>query len=313
MADSKEQPVQLEKAAATFLPKKPAFSEALKPGMAPGDVLDAILAKDSEDIIPWEECTLPSRGVYYNGKIPGGVVEARAMGIYADKILATARLAKTGKSLDWLFRKCVKFPAKDFDPLDLLAGDRIFLLYFLRGITHGNEYDFMITCTNQDCKKVSEHEYDLHKLFGSVKLPNQDLGPEPFKVVLPYLSEVTNNEFWVKVRLIRGRDTMSMLGVQGKGVKRAPGGDQSLDETLEQNLNLVIVDAMGSTDPRKIKNLVDRMHSRDTATIREFLRENSPGIDTNITVECECGHEMTVDLPITESFFRPKRSRRNGA
>jgi hypothetical protein len=43
------------------------------------------------------------------------------------------------------------------------------------------------------------------------------------------------------------------------------------------------------------------------AIIREWLRLNSPGIDTQVDLNCaDCGQEFRVMLPITESFFRPQ-------
>lgn len=82
----------------------------------------------------------------------------------------------------------------------------------------------------------------------------------------------------------------------------------TIDETLENNLNLVITEAMDETDRHKIKQLVHNMHSSDIAAIREFLKDKAPGIDTMIETDCEgCGNLMVLDLPITESFFRPAR------
>jgi len=219
--------------------------------------------------------------------------------------------------MDWLFRKCVRFPT-DFDPVNLIAGDRIFLLYYLRGITHGNEYEFIVTCTDSDCGAKSTHEYDLNDLASTVSGPNDDIGSEPFKVVLPYMSEITNMDFWVKVRLLRGYDMLAMIDKKKMG-KRAVGPSayrkniETVDETLEENINMTIVEAMGDDDPLKIQKLVNRLHARDTATIREFLNDNSPGMDTTIQVVCpECDNTMMMELPITESFFRPKKQRKPG-
>jgi hypothetical protein len=279
-------------------------------------LLNAVLLMPEDQVLPWESVTLPSEGVYYDGAIPGGRVEVRPMGLFADKILATQRLAQSGKSLDWLFKKCVKFPDGKFDPLSLLAGDRIFLLYYLRGITHGNDYEFIVKCTNEECGLANTSNYDLNELYKTVIKPDATLGSEPFKVALPYLSKITKSDFWVKVRLLRGYDMQSMLTTK-KTVRRvqnmartSPLGE-SIDETLEDNLNMLIIEAMGSTDKRQIKELVSRMHSSDTAAIREFLRGNSPGIDTSILVNCSsCGNEMRMELPITEQFFRPTPSKR---
>jgi hypothetical protein len=306
------------------------ISSVLRPGMKAEDLLDAVL--NSRDIIPWEPVALPSQGAYYKGEkgeplMPDGMVQVRPMGIFADKALATARLAQSGKSLDWLFRKCVKLP-EGFDPLDLIIGDRIFLLYYLRGITHGPEYEFIVKCNNADCGKSSEQFYNLSDLIRTVVPPNESLGQEPFKVPLPYMSKVTKQEFYVGVRLLRGKDTQDIITRRNFQNMIKPrvarpksdvdqlnigGVNETLDETVSKNLQLVIVHVMGIPDRSKIEKFVEQMHSEDTATVREFLRENSPGIDTQLVITCpHCGIETTVDMPITESFFRPSRKRRTG-
>lgn len=282
------------------------------------DILNKVLSLPEEAVLPWEEAVLPSEGLYYDNMIPDGRVKVRPMGLYAEKILATQRLAQSGQSLDWLFRHCVQLPEK-FDPLNLLAGDRVFLLYYLRGITHGNMYEFIVRCTNEDCGQTTTSEYDLNNLQSTVIKPKHGLGSEPFKVVLPHLSKLSDSEFWVKIRLLRGYDMQSMLTQRRVGRKIQNTGrtanekqplHKSVDDTLEDNLIMLIVEAMGSANRAQIKELVGRMHASDTATIREFLRENSPGIDTNIVVNCSgCDQEMRMDLPITESFFRPTRFR----
>lgn len=277
-------------------------------------ILDEITKMKEDDFIPWEEVTLPSRGFYYGDKLPGGVVRVRGMGIHADKILATQRLAQSGQSIDYLFKHCVDLPV-GFDPADLLSGDRTFLLYYLRGITHGNNYEFVMKCPN--CESSAIQKYDLNELAGTISGPKPELGNEPFKVTLPYLSEVTKRTMWVKIRLMRGKDVSAIANRQ-KFNKRLHGMTNRkersvvIDESVTENIALIIV-AFGSEgaegearDPMKIKTLVDKLHSRDTATIRQFLRENSPGIDTQIEVTCpDCGNQYITDLPITESFFRP--------
>lgn len=279
----------------------------------PQDLLDMVLQLPVDTVLPWEEIILPSKGAYYDGAVPDGRVKVRPMGLEAEKILATQRLAQSGKSIDWLFRKCVQFPDGKFDPINLLVGDRVFLLYYLRGITHGNEYEFIVKCNNEDCGKANTQTYDLNLLQNTVVSSDKTLGTEPFKVVLPHLSKLTNSEFWVKVRFMRGYDLQSIMNqrrttkkVQSMGRPVNAQSVDTIDDTLEENLNLLIVEAMGSEDRTKIHQLVSKMHSSDTATIREFLRNNSPGIDATITINCpDCSSEMKMELPITESFFRP--------
>jgi len=286
--------------------------------------LDELLQKPVDELIPWEKCTLPSGGVYYGGAIPDGVVEVRAWGIQTDKILATQRLVQSGQSLDHVYKSCVRLP-NDFDHLNLVVGDRMFLLYYLRGITYGNMYEFLVECNNEDCGRAWTEEFDLNIIANTITKPNAKLGLEPFKLVLPYFTEVMKKEFWVKLRLLRGYDLSQIMqqrrfkkGFRQTARSRSKAAkqrqqtpsDDSLDKTIEENLRMVIVEAMGETNRRKIDKMIDRMHAKDTATIREFLKVNTPGIDTTIEVTCpDCDNTMVLDLPITESFFRPAEGR----
>lgn len=306
--------------------RTPDLESKFAPGVSNEQILDAILQLPTEHLLPWEVCELPSQGAFYPWGSP--TVEVRAMGQVADKILATQRLAQDGQSVDYLLKECVRFPSPDFDPMDLLTGDRVFLLFYLRGITHGNLYEFAVTCQNPDCGRPHTYTYDLNELARTIKKFDPILGPEPYKVVLPYLSRATGHEFWVSVRFVRGRDTTNMLALRRTRKKAfvaptiragrpnrmpVPGGPQreiEIDETLTENLELVIQSAMGSTNRQKISALVAKMHSTDTAVIREWLRDNSPGIETVVTLNCpECGQQFIVELPITESFFRPTQTR----
>lgn len=292
----------------------------INPGMTNEDLVNLIIGSSEEKLIPWEECFLPSRGLYYGW--PDGMVMVRAMGQTAEKVLATQRLAQSGQSIDYLFRECCKFP-NGFDPVDLLLGDRVFLLYYIRGITHGNLYEFVINCPNENCQSVSTHTYDLNELASTVTWANPTIGREPFKVVLPYMSKATKREFWVGVRFLRGADANDILAKRKarKKMVAKPGGVktrglsydtrpqvQSIDDSVTENMSKIIVSVMGVDDPFTIRSFIEKMHASDTAEVREWLRNNTPGIDNTVTVECpDCSNEFTVELPITESFFRPSK------
>jgi hypothetical protein len=295
-------------------------------GDSPEDFLRDLLSTPEDRLIPWEECVLPSNGLYYGWQ--DGTIFVRAMGQTAEKVLATQRLAQSGQSIDYLFRECVRFP-EGFQPEDMLIGDRVFLLYFLRGITHGNMYEFAITCTNQDCQRISTHSYDLNELATTIQWADPALGAEPFKITLPYLTKATGRDVYVGVRFLRGSDANDILNKRKtrKKMFARPGGVrtrgrnplesrqevQTVDDSLSENLEKIILHVMGVNDPVMIRQFIGKMHAQDTATIREWLKEHTPGIDTTISVSCpDCAHEFTVELPITEGFFRPSKSARTG-
>ncbi len=305
------------------------LSSIVGPGATAEEIVGQILQQPPEKLIPWEEAWLPSQGIYYGW--PDGMVQVRAMGSTAEKILSTQRLAQTGQSIDYLFRECCKFQS-GFDPIELLLGDRIFLLYFLRGISHGNFYEFAITCPNPDCESITTHTYDLNELAQTIVFAKKELGVEPFRVSLPYLSKALKRDVWVGIRFMRAADANDMLAKrkQRKKLFAKPGGvrtnrgrggppvdprqqqqqTQQIDDTISENLEKIIINVMGVGDLFTIRQFVQKMHAQDTAAIREWLRENTPGIDNTVSLTCpDCGNSFTVELPITESFFRPSKQR----
>ena len=287
------------------------------------DIVDIISRASPEQLIPWEETTLPSKGLYYGWT--SGVVSVRAWSAQIDKILATARLAQTGQSIDYMLKECCRFP-DGFDTQDLLVGDQIYLLYYLRGITHGNEYEFASTCPNQQCQQAATHTIDLNELVTTIVWADESLGSEPFTVRLPYLSKTTNREVTASIRFLRVRDATNIQRTK-KAKNMLVGGSRArikprdraqmpvnhnndaivLDDLVTQNLETVIVDIMGVTDRFKIQSIVNKMHSTDIAVIREWLADNTPSLETMVELQCaSCNEAYRAMLPITESFFRPQ-------
>lgn len=278
------------------------------------ELLDRAISADESELNPWIQVELPSRGLYYDD-VPDGIVHVKAMNFFTDKILATSHIAHSGESIDRIFKHCVKFPSDDFDSNNLLLGDRAYLLYVIRGITHGPIYEFMATCSNPDCQATFSQEYNLNDLVVEDNITYGSIAKrEPVKVVLPHFSKLYDTEFYVKVRFMRGYDLKNLMKKM-KMKKRTRGKvshKEMLDDTMEQNMSRLVVEAMGSDDKLKIKKLLNKMHARDSAEIREAIRQ-APGIDAEILVICpECDHEMRMELPITESFFRPTVSGSSG-
>lgn len=298
-------------------------------GLDGDGILDVILSRRDE-ILPWDTVVLPSKGYYYGGKIPDGVVKIRPMNIFTEKIMSTQRWVRTGEAINKVFEHCVQFPDPSFDVLDLLSGDATFLLYYLRGITYGNMYEFIMKCDDEECGHSAEYSYDLNQLQHTIKGPNEEFPEEPFPCTLPYMSEVIGKPFIVHIRLIRRRDLMNITVARKRKKLLAPSSSaSSLEEKLrtftkinsvttvndfiEENLNNIVVSVMGSKDRNKIRQFINMIHSSDSAAIREALDSFSPGIDTTIEVTCPmCGNRMKTMLPITESFFRRTPARDGG-
>lgn len=287
------------------------------------DALDELLSKSDEYFMPWEVVELPSKGAYYEN-MPGGKIKVRPMGIDVDKMMANQRIVQSGELLNKIIEACVQLP-DGMTVMDLLAGDQFFLLYYLRGITHGPDYEFVTDCPV--CGTKSTYDYNLADLSKTIKGPNNDYLAEPMSVELPFISSKLGKKVEALVRLLRVRDISAMskgnvavVDPLKKGVARSRGQNQpkaskqDADELYTKNISMTIVgfkvDGVEYKDSRKMQ-LIDKLHQRDSATIREFIDSVTPGIDTSVDVTCqndECKKEYSISLPFGEGFFRsPKR------
>jgi len=285
-------------------------------------LLDYYINTPEDKLNPWEEAVLPSRGLYYGW--PDGVVQVKAMGTAAEKVLANQRLAQDGQSIDALFRECVRLQG-GMDSSELLVGDRVFLLFYLRGITHGNVYEFLFNCPDEACGEKSTHEYDLNNLAQTIIYADPNLGNEPFDIVLPHMSSLFKREITVGLRFMRAFDLNEMVAkrrarkkmfarpgtVRTRNDRQTLPASQEADDMITDNLVKQIVHIAGVQDQFKIAEIVEKMHSKDTMEIRDWMKEHSPGIDNTVILNCpKCNKEYSIELPITESFFRPAKSGR---
>lgn len=280
------------------------------------ELIDSV---SNSDTIDWEIVSLPSRGWYYDWD--NGNIEVRAFGLDVDKILANQRLAQSGQTINMVLSHCCRFP-DGFQPKDLIVGDQIFLLYYLRGITHGNMYEFLVDCPNPDCGAPATHTFDMNELITTMKQPS--VRKEPFKVNLPYLSKHTGQDFWVECRLLRVGDinkanqlekAKKNMGSQrtaraGRTGRRPQAPQLQEQDGLGNSLESSLVSILGVTDTSKFQRFIANLHQADSAAMTEAIEAATPGIDPVITVDCPtCGKSFVAPLPITQEFFRPKVAR----
>lgn len=289
------------------------------------NLLDKLVGHVQNSYISWEKVQLPSKGYYYDDKMPDGWLEVKPMGVDVDKMLTNQRLVANGELLNRVIEVCTKLP-DDFNIREMLAGDFNFLLYHLRGITHGPEYEFVANCPS--CKTKNTFTFDLNVLSDTITWANNDYLEEPFEVRLPVLSETFGEDVCALVRMIRVDDIMKMarpgedkvfdpvkrgnVSVRNKNKTVIRNQQQNLEKIYEDNMRSQIValtiNGQRYDDKFKINSIINKMHQRDAAAISTFLEKVSPGIDTTLDVVCvneDCKHEFGISLPFNENFFRP--------
>jgi hypothetical protein len=246
----------------------------------------------------YESITLPSLGKFYNGNDgpTNGMLNIRPMTGAEEKILATPRFVKKGQVVNMIFKNCMM---EKYNPEDLLTLDRTYLLIYLRGISYSPDYEVQIRCN--DCQTNFNTTINLDTLYNDY-CPD-DFDQESLVDVLP----VTG--YKITYRLSTGRDETLISERKERRVRM--WGDNADDDTLLFRASLLIEHLENSkgeilSGQGNILSILEKLHIRDVAYIRNLLSNPPFGVDTKISLVCpSCAHEFIAELPLESNFFFP--------
>jgi hypothetical protein len=250
--------------------------------------------------VPVETVPLPSAGkVYPVGTSLHGVevVDIKAMTAREEDILTSKAFLKKGTIITELIRSCLI--DKSIDPRDLLSGDRNALMVAIRITGYGAEYDAEIECN--ECGSKTSRQFNLAEL----PIKRLDISPvvpgtNVFEFVLPYSKKS------VKFKFLTGRDEEELSATAEKQKKL---GLQS-ESSVTSNLLYTLVSIDGVEDRGKIANFVKMMPARDSLALRNYIRDNEPGIEMKQETSCSsCGHSEEVNMPLGVTFLWPSSGR----
>jgi hypothetical protein len=203
-----------------------------------------------------------------------------------EEILVTERYAKQGTTIDMILSRCIL--TKGINTLDLISGDRLHILFYLRAISYGPEYTFrakMRDGSEQDIKT------DVSKLT-IVTLP------ETF--VEPWVVQVDGATY--ELRLSRGKDEQEITQERMRLKKKNPNAP---DPGSTLSLKRQIVSINGEQDPATIDRIVSTMVAKNAQRLRAEIAKINPGPKMKLSVTNEnTGEEEEIVLAITETFFR---------
>lgn len=247
------------------------------------------------DILGTTEYPLPSRGLLYEGAIPGGIVQLRPFKTREQALLTSQGGGPLGKA-EAVLQSCCKLPSPTFKHLDLLSTDRLAILVALRTKTFGPEYTFKWKCTN--CRRTNNAMVDIV----------QDLRERPGiegKLVEPVLVELPIRKTTVSVRFSRGTDEILVMKYAKQMESRsAELGDPAYSYKLA--LQLQDEDDKPIGDVLARQRFVDDLHARDLLVIERAMSDAETGIDTRLTLTCvHCDSTSEASMPFTPEFFRP--------
>lgn len=227
------------------------------------------------------EITLPS-GRTVTLKPVTGKVEA---------ILEDKRLVQSGEAVDRVMAEVVEevdgaafaSPQEKLKViLDMLTGDRNYLLLQIRLLAHGPKMVFNAKCPA--CNETSGYEADLEDMLRTGELKIHEYDPSPIRVEL-------SDGGYAEVRHLDGRDERRMF-------TQKPQGMFSLTLFLTHSLN-------GAPPSRRE---MENLPASDLRAIREAALSMKGGLEPAIELKClDCGNKHTLSLRAIPDFFTPSR------
>jgi hypothetical protein len=216
--------------------------------------------------------------------LPGGMACAlREMTGAEEDILTNARLMRQGEGINQILRNCLVSLGETTevtltDVLDLLSGDRLFLLIKLRQVSLGDEVRMVLPCTNPACLQ------DNHAL---VNLEDLEVTPYPpereWTVTLPGSGAV------VAFGPLTGHHEKRLAVLQDPSITQA------------MLMRLLTVNGQPPT-----KQTLTSMSLGDRQALRQAMAAADGGIETLIELECvECGMLLKARVHETPGFFFP--------
>ena len=235
--------------------------------------------------IPYDIIQFPSDGLLY----PDGQKSVKVEYLTAmdESILTSSNLARQGLTFDVLLERKIK--NLNFNPLDLLRGDRMSILIWLRSTGYGSEDPIRVFSPKED--NFVDVIYDL------TNLKMKPMGAKPdekgeFDMILPVSKKN------IKFKLLTGNDEKEITRKDEEWTKRGNDSDRGRF-ILEQQ----IVEIDGERDKVKILLQIPKLPLKDSIEFKKYSNNIEPGIDFNITVETPGGESIETFLNIRPDFF----------
>ncbi len=208
-------------------------------------------------------------------------VEIKPLTGAEELILTDQKLIKSGNAINKVFLNCVNFVEQSDKPteetfLNMLAGDRLFILVKLREVSYGNEVEIGQNCTN-GCGSFQD-------LINIQDLKITKYGDKrEFSFILP-----------------QSKKTVIYKHLDGYMEQRlAKLGNTNIHSAML--MRIIFIDEK----PPSSKSLLN-LSSFDLMELRKHMAKNEAGINTLIKIECPiCGTKHKSRLENQSSFLYP--------
>lgn len=246
-----------------------------------------------EDWTIAEEFTLPSKGKVYSQDVNPNI-KIRSM-TTEEEMKRLGHSPYIYKMFSNIIDDCL-VEKPNISTYDMCIGDYQFLLYKLRSVTYGPDYEVATMCPH--CGNTNTIKVNLDKLKTN---SFEDSMKKYMEFELPVSKKL------IKLKL----QTPRMLDEVNRKTKELQEHSSNIDSEPAILFNVVslieTVDGQVLSE-QKLENFVRKLPMKDTNFILQNSKKliTSMGIDVIIKHTCDhCHNEFSFQLPITGEFFGP--------
>lgn len=213
----------------------------------------------------------------------GPEIELREMTGAEEELLTDQRLIRRGESINQVLNNCIVRIGENAEPsmrdvLDMLSGDRLFVLVRLRQISLGDEVDLEMSCTNPACRETNHISINL-----------EDLEVTPYGEEREFVFALPGSGRTMRFGYLDGHKEKRLAALKEPNITSA--------------MLIRIVDIEGKPPSKKA---LAEMSLRDRNALRKEMARVDAGIDTAVEVACEaCGTLLRTRLEAEPAFLFP--------
>jgi hypothetical protein len=239
---------------------------------------------------PYDIIELPSQGLLYPNK--KSKVKIEYLTAMDESIITSPNIVANNKVVETLLSRKVK--DLGFDTSELIEGDRVAILVFLRVTGFGNEYTQLVW--NEISGEYEEGIIDLSTLKPK-KLTIKPDENNHFDYELPISKKK------IKFRFLNSKDEEEIDILDDQQMKR---NKTEISNRLMITSERQVVAVDGETDKIKISNILRNLKIMDARSLRKYIFDIEPGLDLNTTARTQGRGSVPTFLKFNRSFFWPE-------
>jgi hypothetical protein len=239
---------------------------------------------------PYDIIELPSQGLLYPNK--KNSVKVEYLTAMDESIITSPNIVANNRVVETLLSRKVK--DLGFDTSELIEGDRVAILVYLRVTGFGNEYKQLVW--NDKNNEYEEGIIDL----SSLKPKKLTVKPDEnncFDYELPISKKK------IKFRFLNSQDEKEIDILDEQYMKR---NNTDISNRIMLTLERQIVSIDGEKDKMKISNILKNLKIMDSRSLRKYISDIEPGLNLDTVARTQGGESVPTFLKFNRSFFWPE-------